>query len=202
MMAKNPVEEFLTEKRAFGLSSFGKALSAIKPQAQHLASQAGTAVAVGAGSAAFAGLTLAAGKLYEAATKTRDYKRMLEANPDLEHYRTGEPENFNRMFSALRTMAPEFTKEPLVAGSYMRKAMEGYPEQRGSVAVQALNDRHPPKLGPLSDAALSGFSRGLGMGSPESPRQQLVRQLRTQIQPGADGNAAPSRIEEIQNYYG
>ena len=193
-MAKNPVEEFLLEKKAF---NFGGAVSAAAPYARRFAETAGMGAAVGIGGAGFAGLTLAAGKLYDAATKTRDYNRMLEANPDLAHHLAEDPEGFTRMFSAIRTMAPEYTQEPLVAGAYMRAGMESPVEERGRVPVQARRDRVFPKTGPLTEAAMGGFSRGSGMSLPDR-KQSLVRQLKTTS--GASGT--PERIEETQNYYG
>jgi len=189
-MAKNPVEVFLQEKKAFNLGQFG-------PTAKSYGKQVGGALATGAatgiGGAAFAGLTLGAAKLYDAATKTRDFNNMLEANPDLQHQHQADPVGFNRMFSALRTMAPHFTKEPLVAGTYMRNAMERDPGQQGGVAVQALRDSGPgQRPGPLTEAALGGFSKGVGMN------RQVQGQTKKNFNPGSE---LPSEISETTNRF-
>lgn len=195
----NPVEEFLKEKKAF---SFGGALQGLRPHAQRLAESAGTGVALGLGTAGFAGLTLAAGKIFNAATKARDFNRMLEADESLRPHLEQDPEGFNRMFSALRKMAPEFTAEPLVAASYMRRGMESNPEHRGTLAVSALRDRSFPKPGPLTEAAIGGFSRGVGMNHPDGPKPQLQRQVKSISRLNEGGEPTLDRIEESQNYYG
>lgn len=154
----NPAEEFLREKRAFSFGgAAGKALGAGK----NFAGIAGTAAAMGVGAAAFAGTTLAAGRLYNAATKSRDFRSMLEANPDLKTHLREDPAGFNRLYSSLRTLAPEFAKEPLVAGHYMRQGMEGPIEGRGGIALNAVQQRKPQQLGPASEAAMEGYMKGL-----------------------------------------
>lgn len=187
----NPVEEFLLAKEAFGLGGMGGA-------AKSFGRQAGTAmgmgVATGLGGAAFAGLTVGAAKLYDAATKTRDFNNMMESNPDLHELHQQDPVGFNRMFSALRTMAPEFTKEPIVAGTYMRKGMEHGVEGRGGVAVDARNDlAHSPRPGPLTEAAMSNFSKGVSMN------RQVQGQTKTTYKDGLDG--AVEKVEDTANRF-
>lgn len=154
----NPAEEFLREKRAF---SFGGAAKGALGAGKNFAGIAGTAAAMGMGAAAFAGTTAAAGRLYSAATKSRDFRGMLEANPDLKTHLKEDPAGFNRLYSSLRTLAPEFAKEPLVAGHYMRQGMEGPIEGRGGIALNAVQQRKPQQLGPTSEAALEGYMKGL-----------------------------------------
>jgi hypothetical protein len=107
--------------------------------------------AAGAASSAAVGLGLAAGgvaasKIYDAITKRRDFRAMMEANGDLHEEYAKDPKLFNQMFSTLRTFQPAFTKDPLVAGTYMRQ-MTGSPLTAGGVAVQALGQgkdiKHP-----------------------------------------------------------
>ena len=198
-MAKNPVEEFLLEKRALGINMSGLAQKA-GPAARRAGGIAGTAALTGAGAAAFAGLTGAAGKIYMAATKTRDFRNMMEANPDLQEHQLQDPAGFNRMFSALRTMAPEFTQEPLVAGSYMRHGMESSPEDRGNVAVRAMRERQFPKAGPATEAAMGGFMSGLK--APGGDKKQLTKQTKSVFKPTEGGDPTLERIEEAHNYYG
>ena len=97
------------------------------------------AAAVGGGLLA-AGAGVAAQKLYDAATKARDFRSMLEANPDLAQHHEEQPRLFNQMFSTLRTFNPSFSKDPLVAGNYMRQMMED-PVHAGGKVVETLDYR-------------------------------------------------------------
>jgi hypothetical protein len=199
-MAKNPVEEFLLEKRALNLSG---ALQKAAPVARRVGETAGNAALAGAGAAAFAGLTGAAGKLYMAATKSRDFKNMLEANPDLHEHLEQDPAGFNRLFTSLRTFAPDFTQDPLVAGTYMRNGFYNTADQRGSTAVRAMADLKPRRMGPVSEEAIKGFTGGMKLPPAEGKRQQLMKQTKSTFNhPGDGGDPQLSRIEETQNYYG
>lgn len=191
-MAKNPVEEFLSEKKAFGM---GGAMATAKPYAKRVGEGVAMGAMTGLGGAAFAGLTIGAAKLFDAATKTRDFNNMLEANPDLVHHHEQDPVAFNRMFTALRAMAPEFTKEPTVAGTYMRNAMENDPGSRGGIAVQARSDlSHGPRPGPLTEAALGGFGKGVGLN------RNVVGQDKATFKPGSDGEV--SEVSQTTNRFG
>jgi hypothetical protein len=118
---------------------------------------AGAAVA-GASVAALAGMALT--KVYDAATKSRDFKSMLAENADLAEAYQEDPKMFNRMFSTLRTFNPTFSKDPIVAGAYMRQMTED-PNHAGAVAVEAL--QHRDKLRPGIDT----FARAVS--TPRSP---------------------------------
>lgn len=194
----NPVEEFLLEKKAF---NFGGLMSKAAPIAGRVGEAAGTGVVTGVGAAAFAGLVGAAGKLYDAATVARDYRSMMEANPDLAQHQEADPSGFNRMFSSLRALAPEYTKEPLVAGHLMRNAMELEPEQRGDKVISLMNSKPQQRTGPASEAALGGFMKGIGMG-PEGKKPQLQRQVKSTFRHSGEGDPQLERVEETQNYHG
>lgn len=204
-MAKNPVENFLLEKRAFGGTAVGKLRSLgakAGPALGRMGEQAGSAALAGAGAAAFAGLVGAAGKLYDAATKTRDFNNMMEANPDLHEHLQADPAGFNRMFTSLRRFSPEFTQEPMVAGSLMRQGMSSAMEDRGNLVMRAQRERPQKRQGPATEAALGGFMKGFGGGGGDK-KQQLQRQVKTISQPGAEGGEpSVQRIEESHNYYG
>lgn len=200
-MAKNPVEEFLLEKRAFGMPNVKAMAGKAAPVLGRMGEQAGTAALAGAGAAGFAGLIGAAGKLYDAATKSRDFQSMLEANQDLHEHLQADPGGFNRMFTSLRKFSPEFTKDPLVAGSLMRQGMNSNPEDRGNLVLRAQRERVFPKQGPVTEAAMSGFMKGTG-GGGEGKKPQLLRQTKTVSRMGEDGSVSPDRVEEAQNYYG
>jgi hypothetical protein len=123
---------------------------------------------------------------------------MLEANPDLKEHQKMDPGGFNRMYSSLHTMAPEFAKEPMVAGYYMRQGMEAPLEGRGQVAVQAMNARKPQQMGPVSDMALQGYMRSMG-GKPDGGKQLLRGQTKTTYAPGDEG--VVQRVETTDNHY-
>lgn len=171
----NPIEVFLSEKRAmdFGDASdaaeIGAALGSTGRSLRKspLLKSVGRGVALGGafalGSAGVAAVGAAANKMYDAMTKKRDFEAMLDANPHLRAYQEREPESFNHAFSALRAMNPAFSRDPLVAGAYLFESMEQPAETRGFVAVKALRESVPTRLGPKSEAAVSGFHRALGM---------------------------------------
>lgn len=197
----NPAEEFLKEKRAFGMGGAASALKGAGRALAPLGQSAVGAIGAGAGAAAFMGLVGGAGKLYSAATKSRDFRNMLEANPDLREHQQQDPAGFNRLFTSLRSMAPEFSKEPMVAGHYMRQGMEGPVEGRGQVSVQAMNARKPLQTGPVSEAALQGFMKGMG-NKKDPPRDLLQRQVKTRSEWDEAGNERPVSTEETAHYYG
>lgn len=66
------------------------------------------------------GMALAS-DMYDAArrglTKTRNYKRMMAANPDLSEK---PAETIQSIFSTLHRFNPDFASDPLVAGSFVR----------------------------------------------------------------------------------
>lgn len=143
----NPIETYLSEKKAEktagpflqglregvsggGAAEFGKTIGS---------KGLSGALTVGGGLAA-AGAGVAAQKLYDAATKARDFRSMLEANPDLAQHHEEQPRLFNQMFSTLRTFNPSFSKDPLVAGNYMRQMMED-PVHAGGKVVETLDYR-------------------------------------------------------------
>lgn len=193
-MAKNPVEDFLAEKRAF---NFGGMARSAKPYGKRVAEGMGMGVATGIGAAAFAGATLAAHKLFQAATKTRDFNNMMDADPGLHELHQQDPAGFNRAFSALRTMAPEFMSEPTVAGAYMRKAFDSG-EGAGPLAVQAATERSRSqgRPGPMAEAALNGFSRGAGL------ERKPIGSTKTTWSPGASGANGPvERVEYTEHKY-
>lgn len=179
---KNPIEEYL-EKKAdwFGPAMRGAASGAKRavtgrggadlPFSPFLAGRKAGNTLVGgalgaAGAIAGAGtLSLAAlgvHKLYDAATKTRDFKSMLEYAPDVAEMHAENPQKVNQMFSTLRTFNPDFTRDPVVASSYVRR-MVGEAESGGAggIAVEALQSRDKMKH-PYSDTVLRAALGGGG----------------------------------------
>jgi len=168
---KNPIDAYLSEKNAGFFDSVGKGF---KQEAQNFGTAGlgselfrrgvGSALAVGG---ALATTTAAAGasKLYNAATKSRDFKKMLDHNPDLAESHKENPKQFNQMFSTLRMFNPAFSRDPIVAGTYMRQMTQN-PLTAGSLAVEALG--HTGSLPPSPTAAL------LMAGMKASPIDPMV----------------------------
>lgn len=136
----NAFESFLEEfgpkeKQAFGLQDLQKHVpmeTIGKGLQQGLGAAAATAVVGGVG--------MAASKIFDAATKARDFHAMLELNPDLAEHQARDPRMFNQMFSSLRSMNPAFSKDPLVAGTYMRRMTES-PQHAGGILTETVSSR-------------------------------------------------------------
>lgn len=80
--------------------------------------------AVGLGAAVLAGTALATRgieAIHHRVTQGPRFRRMLNENPDLK----GKKEkDVRQMFEIIHQMSPELTKHPVVAGAFVRKAME------------------------------------------------------------------------------
>jgi hypothetical protein len=163
---KNPIEEYFEKKSSFGADLLTGAKGAFSPQ--HLGGQlAGGGLAV-AGTGAAALGALAVHKIYDAATKTRDFKSMLEYAPDVAEMHAENPQQVNQMFSTLRTFNPDFTRDPVVASSYVRRMVQE-PMGAGGIASEALQSRDKIKH-PYSDAVTRAALGGGGKKQP--PRQR------------------------------
>lgn len=148
-----------------------------------LAGSAGTAL--GAGALAAGGV--AASKLYDAATKARDFKGMMGStyNADLhEHYRD-RPQQFLEAYSTLRNVNPEFSRDPMIAGTYMRRVMTDMPERAGGYLMEALQhrDKYPaPAHDTFMQGAMQGAVKGVegGIKSEQADvehQRQMLRSL-------------------------
>lgn len=161
MGSENPVATYLKEKTAV---SFGKGLQAglFGQGAGRLGTQVGKGIMAGGmaagGAAAVAGGAAIASKLYDAATKAHDFRTMLEENPDVAAEHQENPRRVNLFFSTLRTFNPQFSRDPVVAGTYMRK-MIMEPQTAGGYVENALSfrDKMGPSVGDqVTRAALGG----------------------------------------------
>lgn len=126
--------------------------------------------AVGAGIAASL-----AGDLYDALkrgiTKTRNYKAMVEANPDL-HDRSAK--DVQSAFSTLHTFNPDFAADPHVAGSYVRQQLT-LAGDSGQVDLHTLTSlvgarKNLADVKKLPSVNLGGHGRGQEAPNP-SPRE-------------------------------
>jgi hypothetical protein len=99
-----------------GLAMTGAALAAL-----------GSAVATDAYDAARRGLT-----------KSRNYKRLLEHNPDIrERYPT---EEIRKTFDTLHRFSPDFTNDPLVGGTVLKRLLE-FPQESERVVRDLIASR-------------------------------------------------------------
>ena len=153
----NPLEEFLAEyapQQEKTALSFGDA-------GRHLGEGVSRGVGGMLAATAVGGIGFAASKIHEAATKARDFRNMLEYNPDLHEHHERDPRMFNQMFTSLRSMNPSFSKDPLVAGTYMRRMVEN-PMTAGGILTETISSR---------DKITSPFARSVeeGMSVAKSP---------------------------------
>jgi hypothetical protein len=114
---------------------------------------AGASAAVGAG---VAGVGAAAAHIHDAATKRRDFVRMMDLNPDLHDAHARDPKLFAQMYSSLRTFNPAFARDPLVAGTFLRRMSESVVP--GGVLTEALSlrDKVPDPAAMVLRQALDG----------------------------------------------
>ncbi len=129
------------------------------------------------GMVAGAGMMMgAAKKLYMAATKSTHHRKMLEVNPDLVEHQRAEPAQFNQHYSSLRNLNPQFARDPVVAGSYMRHMSE-MPQNAGAILVDSMQ-KAPQGQG----IGLKDLSAGLNvtkqMAPPTESEQVAMRTAR------------------------
>jgi hypothetical protein len=163
---KNPVEDYLTQKKA---GIYGDVVNGVREGVRHavtggrlrpatsmaggIGRMGGKGLAATGGTAAVALAALGVHKLYDAATKTRDFNSMLEYAPDVAEMHAENPQHVNQMFSTLRMFNPDFTKDPVVSSSYVRRMMSD-PMSAGGIATEALG--HRDKMhNPLADKVLN-----------------------------------------------
>ena len=135
----NPFEDFVSEYGQVEEKTAGFG-SAVKGFGRDFGSALGYGAATAAATSAIAGVGVAAKKIYDAATKTRDFKNMMSFNPDLQEHHERDPRMFNQMFTSLRTMNPAYSKDPLIAGTYMRQMVDS-PLSAGGKLTDALGTR-------------------------------------------------------------
>jgi hypothetical protein len=168
MASKNAVAEYLNAREKTAAPGWGESFrsagSGLPGQFAHAATTGLATAAVGAG---IAGLGLAASKIMDAASKGRDFRAMLEHNEDLRAAHTEDPKKINMLFSTVRTMNPEFSKDPLIAGSAVRK-MFAYPNGIEGHAAELAGGRRnfqSPLLDTFLKGGLEGAKGGVGEGA-------------------------------------
>lgn len=140
--------------------------AAFMDAAKQLGGAAGQALggAVATGAVAMTGIAVS--KLYDAATKARDYRAMLAANPEVHEFARENPNMANSMFTSLRQLNPSYSKDPFVAGHFMRQ-MANDPNGAGGYLMIATQDRakfdHP-----VLETYLKGSLEGIKPRSAQS----------------------------------
>ena len=171
----NPVEKFLMQKQAGG---FGDAIGQV---GKALPGAVAMGVAGGGLAAGATGMAYGAQTLYDAITKRRDFRSMLEYNPDLHAELEKNPKFFNQAFTSLRNINPQFSKDPLIAGNYLRQMMDGPMGAGGKLeaAVGMGREQKHPVLDAFSRGAQEGAKGGFkekkepkdkGNQLPQGPR--------------------------------
>ena len=167
----NPLDDFLMTKHGAPMmpspsmgSVFGKAM---------LTGGAGALMTAGVAAAG-----IAASKIYDAATKVRDFRSMMSSpfNTDLHEHYTSRPRDFNAAYSSLRSVNPDFSKDPMIAGTYMRRMMTYDPASAGGTLVESLShrDRGPsPMMEALTSGGREGMKAGLTRGLAEHRENEL-----------------------------
>lgn len=128
------------------------------------------AVAQGLGAAAAAGGITAAGMaaahMVDAGTKAHDFRKMLTNpyNEDLGDMYRNDPKKFVSAFNSLRNTNPEFSKDPMVAGLYMRKIVamgERDPSMAASPLLESLQhvSKQPSMLQEIARAGGDSASK-------------------------------------------
>lgn len=186
----NPLEEFLVqaegikEEKEKTAGFLGKIWEGLKHgtrdvgRGSDFASRFGEALVPAMGVAAVGG-TLAGGiegykAVKEKFTKTRDYKNMLEANPELKKM---DAASTQMIYNSLRSTAPSLAGDPLVAGSFVRRVMDYGVESGPTIPLETTkmlteaerNISQSRQKAPSS--FMSQYSSGLSAGPSMYDRQ-------------------------------
>lgn len=170
--------------------SFGKTLGGMFSDAGQVAKNS---LVLGAGTAAAAGVGIAATKIWDAATKSRDFKKMLEFNPDLAAHQESNPALFNQQYSSLRSLAPDLAKDPLTAGTFMRQMNMG---DSGGTLTQAISAQKQVGSGMLSDTFFGGTGKAKDTLDPLR-RQQMEQDIAQGAEKHRWGRAQEGRMSEL-----
>jgi hypothetical protein len=174
----DPITEFLSE---YGEKRAGFAGAALRSFPEQLAMGAATAGAA----ALVVGAGMGAKSLYDAVTKAHDFRKMLSFNEDLAAHHAENPKYINAAFSTLRRINPEFSKDPLVAGAFVRQ-MVATPEAAFGLAGQAAG--FAPRPGPVETAVVRSIEKGVSPHMTLAHQAELDRMhhiFRLQAQPQA-----------------
>jgi len=165
----NPIDEFLEYEKTAGVGSFlkgiGRGLTSMsKPvyaagegvspeiRAAYAAMQRGanlgqqmqSGAALAAGGAAITGIGLAAKKIIGAIDKRRDFRQMMELDPELGDLQKRDTKFFNAAYSSMRNVNPTFGRDPITSGAMMHNMLAN-PEIAGAVLMGSVKTPEAPK---------------------------------------------------------
>jgi hypothetical protein len=174
----NPVDEYLEsvegfEKKAGPMDYAGRVMSGMRGAVG--AEQMGELLMHGGIIAGVGGLMGAARQAYNAATKSRDFKAMLDVYPDLAQHQADNPKMFNQHYSSLRRLNPTFAADPVVAGSYMRQMSE-FPHNAGNVLVQSVGAAPKLQGGGMKDLSTALEVATLARPPSEMDKMKVLEQ--------------------------
>lgn len=135
--------------------------------------------ALGVAGAAGAGIAYAlAGDMYDAAkrglTKTRNYKNMLEANPDLKQL---PAKNVQKAFSVLHRLNPEFSGDPTISGAWVKRQSTFGEDAFGDAAgLKSLIDSRKSLTDLRRLPAVPQTSKGRGLSQKDLEKQVGILQ--------------------------
>jgi hypothetical protein len=154
----NPVEAFLEEYATEKEAGFGDTLKST-------GGRFGDALALGGATAlstaAIGGAALGISALHSAATKTRDFRGMMDMNLDLHQFHQQDPKMFNQMYTSLRRANQSYAADPIIAGTYMRKMMDS-PMSAGGFLTDAMNSVPSSQGQFMNDVGKSGREAAAG----------------------------------------
>lgn len=131
--------------------------------ARSFGSMVGQGIMGAAAGAAITGVTVAGQKAYDALTKARDFKNMMQSpwSADLQELHDQAPDKFNAAFTSLRRVNAPLTKDPMLASAYMRRMMQYDPAGATGVMVEALAAKDRAQPSGMMDAAARGAQTGI-----------------------------------------
>lgn len=147
-----PIDSYMEQRKTAGFGDFAKGFGKAFG-----GENLGNVAAIATGTAALTGAGALANSVRMALTKKRDFDAMMHHNPDLEQARTSNPELFAQQYTSLRNVSPQYARDPLIAGTFMRRMSE-YPGAAGSHLLEAAkaDEARPPVW---SQAAVGRFAK-------------------------------------------
>ena len=119
----------------------------------------------------------AAAKVRDTINKSRGYKEMMEVNPDLAE---NDAEANQRVYSTLFRFNPEYAKDPLVSGAFVREMSGKARMDLNSIgALVSARKNLMPTMSPFEQRLKDGLMASKGMGlsfgeeAPMRPSEQL-----------------------------
>jgi hypothetical protein len=170
----NPVDDFLAAKDEIeGVEKDAGFFGSMRGEIARGGGLGGTvgrylpAAAVSLGVAAAAGgIGRAFNAIRNRLTKQRDYKNMLSANP---HLAKEDASKVQMLYNSLRSMSPSMSRDPLIAGSFVRSSLELSPESGPAVPPATAQ-----MLAKTQESLSKAKSKGLAQHLPGMPPISLA----------------------------